>query len=218
MGVSGVSQQRPLRVGMFGGAFDPPHWAHRSLAETALRQLQLDVLHVLPTGQAWHKSRVLTPSGHRVAMCEQAFASLPNVQVDQREIRREGPSYTADTLCELAAEYPGAQLFLVLGADQLLAFKTWVRWPEVLQCATLAVANRGVNIGADAVSDQAVEQDLGGVDVPFIRLDMPLRNISATAVRAQVHGQSRRFPDLDVLVPEGVARYISEHHLYEHAT
>ena len=70
-----------LRVGMFGGAFDPPHWAHRSLAETALSQLALDVLHILPTGQAWHKSRTLTPSAHRVAMCELAFAGLCGVRV-----------------------------------------------------------------------------------------------------------------------------------------
>lgn len=212
------SPQRPLRVGMFGGAFDPPHWAHRALAETALQQLELDQLHILPTGQAWHKTRVLTPAEHRVAMCERAFAGLPRVLVDQREIRRDGPSYTADTLAELATEYPGARLFLILGADQLLAFKTWVRWQEVLQCATLAVASRGVNIGAEAVSDSQLAQDLSGVDIPFTRLDMPLHNLSATAVRAQVQGSSRRYPDLDVLVPEGVARYISEHHLYRHAT
>ena len=212
------SPQRPLRVGMFGGAFDPPHWAHRALAETALQQLGLDRLHILPTGQAWHKTRVLTPAEHRVAMCERAFAGLPRVLIDQREIRRDGPSYTADTLAELAADYPGAQLFLILGADQLLAFRTWVRWQEVLQCATLAVASRGVNIGAEAVSDSQLAQDLSGVDIPFTRLDMPLHNLSATAVRAQVQGSSRRYPDLDVLVPEGVARYISEHHLYRHAT
>ena len=180
------------RVGMFGGAFDPPHWAHRNLAETALKQLGLDQLHILPTGQAWHKTRVLIPAEHRVAMCERAFAGLPRVLVDQREIRRDGPSYTADTLRELAAEYPGAQIFLVLGADQLLAFKTWVRWQEVLQCATLAVANRGVNIGAEAVSDSQVEQDLSGVDIPFTRLDMPLHNLSATAVRAQVPSLANR--------------------------
>ncbi len=203
---------------MFGGAFDPPHWAHRTLAETALAQLELDVLHVLPTGHAWHKSRVLSPGEHRMAMCERAFEGLPRTRLDDREMRRAGPSYTADTLHELAAEYPGAQLFLLLGADQLLAFKTWVRWEEVLRYATLAVANRAINIGADADLDQHIEQDLSAVDVPFVRLNMPLRNISATAVRAHVHGQSRRHPDLEVLVPEGVARYISEHHLYQTPT
>jgi len=146
------------------------------------------------------------------------FEGLGNARIDDREIRREGPSYTADTLRELASEYPGAQLYLVLGADQLLAFKSWSRWEEVLRLATLAVANRAIHIGADADPTQQVEQDLSGVDVPFVQLNMPLHNISATAVRAHVHGQSRRFPDLDVLVPEGVARYISEHHLYETPT
>jgi nicotinate-nucleotide adenylyltransferase len=206
--------QSARRVGMFGGAFDPPHWAHRALAETALSQLGLDVLHVLPTGHAWHKSRVLSPAVDRVAMCELAFGDLPQVQLDEREIHREGPSYTADTLRELKLEYPQAQLFLVLGADQLLAFKTWVRWQEVLEHATLAVANCATNIGADAPLDQATETDLSGVDLPFERLHMPLKNISATAVRARVGSASA----LDVLVPEAVAGYISQHHLYQTPT
>jgi len=206
---------RPQRVGMFGGAFDPPHWAHRALAEVALRQLELDVLHILPTGQAWHKARVLSPAEHRLAMCLLSFGDLPRTRIDTREIRRDGASYTADTLRELASEYPGAQLFLVLGADQLLAFKTWMRWPEVLQLATLAVANRATHIGADAAPDQVREMDLSGVDLPFVRLDMPLQNISATAVRARVGRPPGHGGALDVLVPEPVARYISQHNLYQ---
>ena len=208
----------PRRVGMFGGAFDPPHAAHVALAQTALTQLGLDVLHILPTGQAWHKARTLSEPAHRLAMCGHAFGSLPGICLDDREIRRAGPSYTADTLAELSGEYPGARLFLVLGADQLLAFKTWSRWQEVLGLASLAVANRPVNLGADDLEAQAVEADLGAVDIPFVRLQMPLYPASSTAIRAHVHGQSRRCPDLDVLVPAGVARYISEHHLYETPT
>lgn len=206
---------RPQRVGMFGGAFDPPHGAHRALAEAALTQLGLDVLHILPTGQAWHKSRVLTPAEHRLSMCLLAFGDLPNTHIDTREIRREGPSYTADTLRELAVDYPGAELFLVLGADQLLAFKSWVRWPEVLAQATLAVANRATQIGADAVHNEPDEVDLSSVDLPFLRLDMPLKNISATAVRAHVGQPFSRSSALGVLVPEAVASYISHHHLYQ---
>jgi len=206
---------RPLRVGMFGGAFDPPHWAHRALAEAALGQLGLDMLHILPTGQAWHKSRVLTPAKHRLAMCELAFGDLPRTRMDAREIQRQGPSYTADTLRELAGEYPQAQLFLVLGADQLLAFKSWVRWSDVLEQATLAVANRAVNIGANGALDQVQEMDLSAVDLPFERLQMPLKNISATAVRAHVERPVSRSGALDVLVPEAVAGYISHHHLYQ---
>ncbi|MDP2419082.1 MAG: nicotinate (nicotinamide) nucleotide adenylyltransferase [Hydrogenophaga sp.] len=213
-GVPTVCAQR-LRVGIFGGAFDPPHWAHLALAEAALNQLKLDVLHILPTGQAWHKSRVLTPAEHRLAMCGLAFGDLPRTRLDVREIQRQGPSYTADTLCELAGEYPGAKLFLVLGADQLLAFKSWVRWPEVLEQATLAVANRATNVGADGALDQVQEMDLSSVDLPFERLHMPLKNISATAVRAHVERPISRNGALDVLVPEAVAGYISHNYLYQ---
>ena len=209
---------QPRRVGMFGGAFDPPHWAHRALAETALTQLGLDVLHILPTGHAWHKSRILSSAEDRVAMCELAFGDLPDVRLDPREIQREGPSYTADTLRELQREYPQAELFLVLGADQLLSFRSWVRWQEVLELATLAVANRATNIGADASLDQDLETDLSGVDLPFELLNMPLKNISASAVRARVGQPALSAAALDVLVPEAVARYISQHHLYQPPT
>lgn len=209
---------QPQRIGMFGGAFDPPHWAHRALADAALSQLHLDVLHILPTGQAWHKSRVLSPAADRVAMCHAAFGDLTRTRIDTREIERDGPSYTADTLRELASEYPQAVLFLVLGADQLLAFKTWSRWEEVLRYATLAVANRPIHLAPDADPAAVVETSLDHVDIPFERLQMPLHPTSSTAIRAHVHGPTWRHPDLDVLVPEGVARYISQHHLYETPT
>jgi nicotinate-nucleotide adenylyltransferase len=207
------------RIGVFGGAFDPPHWAHRALAETALHQLRLDRLHILPTGQAWHKSRGLSPAEHRIAMCEAAFGDLPGVCIDTREIERAGPSYTADTLRELAQAYPAAQRFLVLGADQLLAFQTWSRWQEVLALATLAVADRPVHLSAQA---EGAALPVGAapeaVGLPFERLHMPLHPTSSTAIRTLLHSPSRRRPPLHVLVPEGVARYISQHHLYETPT
>jgi len=194
--------QAPRRIGMFGGAFDPPHGAHRALAEAALQQLALDRLHVLPTGMAWHKTRTLSPPEHRVAMCRLAFGDLPGAVIDEREIHRAGPSYTADTLAELRGEYPHAELFLVLGADQLLAFKTWVRWQEVAALATLAE-----------------ETDLSQVDLPFRRLVMPLQAVSATAVRARLARSEAASADgLDVLVPPSVASYISQHHLYQTPT
>ena len=212
------------RIGVFGGAFDPPHRAHRALAEAALAQLGLDALLILPTGQAWHKSRVLSPAPHRLAMCRLAFEGLPRLQIDARETQRPGPSYTADTLQELAAEHPGAQLYLVLGADQLLAFQTWQRWPEVLRHATLAVANRPLHADGSAAAGPVAEPDLSGIDLPFERLHMPLHPVSATAVRARVRGAggpvvgpsefSTAAPALDLLVPAAVARYISDHHLY----
>jgi nicotinate-nucleotide adenylyltransferase len=212
---SGQPVPEPLRIGVYGGAFDPPHWAHRALAEAALAQLRLDRLLILPTGQAWHKARPLTDAHHRLAMCLLAFGDLPNTQVDPRETRRSGPSFTADTLQELRGEHPDAQLFLLLGADQLLAFKTWMRWPEVLQLAQLAVANRATRIGADALDDTHAEADLSGVDLPFVQLDMPLTNISATAVRARFGQPLGRDGTHAALVPQPVAGYISQHQLYQ---
>lgn len=203
------------RVGMFGGAFDPPHLAHRSLAETALAQLDLDLLLILPTGQAWHKSRSLSEAEHRLAMSLLAFGDLPRTRVDPRETRRQGATYTADTLSELASEYPGAQLFLILGADQLMAFKTWMRWQEVLGLATLAVANRATQIGLDALSDEHPMSDLKSVDLPFVRLDMPPTNVSATAVRARFSRPVGLHEAREALVQPAVADYISQHHLYQ---
>ncbi len=204
------------RVGMFGGAFDPPHVAHRELAEVALTQLGLDVLHILPTGQAWHKARPLTPAHHRLAMCEQAFGDLMKVCIDPRETLRPGPSYTADTLAELAETYPGAELYLVMGADQLLAFKHWVRWTEVLDLARLAVAHRAPQSNLQEAHPLDLDAaDLSGVDVPFVPLSMPLHHVSATSIRAQASGASQHEPSLDRLVSADVASYISLHHLYQ---
>lgn len=214
-----AAQCAPLarRVGLFGGAFDPPHVAHRDLAEAALEQLGLDSLHILPTGQAWHKARPLSPAEHRLAMCELAFGHLPKVHIDPRETLREGPSYTADTLAELADENPGAELYVVLGADQLLAFKSWVRYAEVLEMATLAVAQRPIAgvIGEPSASDAA---DFSAVDVPFIPLAMPLYNVSATAIRARVSTANGQGQDFDQLVSNGVASYISTYSLYQDPT
>ena len=195
------------RVGVFGGAFDPPHRAHRALAEAALSALQLDRLHILPTGQAWHKARALSDAEHRLAMCRLAFDDLPAVQVDDREIRRASASYTVDTLEELRAEYPGARLFLVVGEDQLAAFRSWRRWQEVLAMATLVVAAR-----ADA---QGVTALKAPPDLPFQRLDMPLSPVSSTTIRALAAAGARGRESLAALVPEAVASYISLHSLYQ---
>ncbi len=196
----------PQRVGVFGGAFDPPHNAHRALAEVALRSLALDRLHIVPTGQAWHKARPLTDAAHRLAMCQLAFGDLAGVVIDRREIDRGGPSYTVETLAELRALYPGAQLFLLLGADQWHAFRTWHRWADILALATVAVAERPLD-GEGAV-------DLDAEGLPYQRLPLPPLNVSATAVRL---AWQRGDPNAAQQVPAAVARYISSHGLYRPA-
>lgn len=211
---SGRSNDRTVpvrRVGLFGGAFDPPHRAHRLLVESALDVLRLDRLHILPTGRAWHKARALSPAEHRLAMCELAFGDLGRVCVDCREIDRPGDSYTIDTLNELAREYPGAELFLIIGEDQLAAFRTWKRWPEVLDLARLVVAGRpGFPSPATRVSGDVSNDP----PVPHLRLPLPLSPISSTALRSMASAGAAP-QELAALVPEAVAGYISTHSLYQ---
>ena len=185
---------------MYGGAFDPPHNAHVALARAAIRQLGLDELRVLPTGDAWHKPRTLTLVADRVAMAKLAFAGVDRAVVDEREVTRGGPTYTIDTLAELEREAPGAQLFLVLGEDQALAFKTWRAWEEVARRATLCVARRGLTASS--------RTQLG---LPHLDIALPNMPVSATAIREHI----RRGEDISMLVPPAVASYIASHHLYQ---
>ncbi len=194
------------KLGMFGGAFDPPHLAHRALAEAALVQLQLDALHVLPTGQAWHKSRPLTAASHRLAMSRLAFEGLGAVVLDDREIRREGPSYTLDTLRELHAEYPQAELHLVMGKDQADVLPTWRHWQEIVALAVICVADRDLLTGRE--TQFMPPPEMAG---RFRKLQMPAMDISATGIRARVAGGQGITP----LVSPAVARYIEHNHLYQ---
>jgi len=196
------------RFGIFGGAFDPPHRAHRVLAETALAQLALDVLFVLPTGQAWHKNHPLTPATHRLAMARLAFADLPQVQVDDRETRRSGPTYTYDTLLALQQDHLNAQWFLVIGADQAAAFTSWHRWQDILQLASLVVAERPAD--AQSATGAVSLQWHNALPVDVQRLAMPMLAVSATQIRQNFAHDVQTATWLD---PK-VADYIRQHHLY----
>lgn len=191
------------RVGMFGGAFDPPHRAHVALARAAVDQLGLQALHVLPTGDAWHKARTLTDGSHRLAMARLAFAELPQAVVDPRELERAGPTYSIDTLRELQAEHPQAQLVLLMGEDQAAGFTRWHAWQDIARVAILGVAGRGTGQGVAAL------RALPGARVEALRL--PQMPESATDIRARLTaGQA-----IAELVPPAVASYIESHHLYQ---
>ena len=195
--------QAPARVGMFGGAFDPPHRAHVALARAAIAQLRLDRLYVFPTGHAWHKARTLTAGEHRLAMARLAFAGLPEVMVDDRELRRSGPTYSVDTLRELQAGHPGAQLHLLMGEDQAAGFTSWRDWQEVARLAVLSVAGRGSGEGVAAL------RALPGVRATTLAL--PQMPESATEIRARLTAGQ----DITDLVGPAVASYIESHHLYQ---
>ena len=195
-----MSQAR--RIGLFGGAFDPPHQAHVALARAALAQLKLDELRIIPTGQAWHKSRALSPAADRLAMVKLAFADLAGVLIDERELHRGGASYTIDTVLALRAEQAQAEFFLLMGADQWAAFTAWHRWQELASLVHLCVARRPDL--ADVSSD-------GALAVTW--LDLPPMALSATRIRGQVAAAPAGASWAD-LVPAAVARYISDHRLY----
>ena len=204
---SGVNSKPPAikRLGMLGGAFDPPHRAHFALAQAAINQLQLDQLRIIPTGQAWHKTRTVTSAQHRLAMCELGFAELDHAMVDPRETLRSGATYTFDTLSELRQEFPAAQLFLVLGEDQARAFTTWHRWEAIADLAIICVAARAEESGATcSFSTEFAPSTL------FHRLELPLSPLSATDIRQRVASHK----SILLLVFDSVARYIEQHHLY----
>jgi nicotinate-nucleotide adenylyltransferase len=200
------------RIGVFGGAFDPPHNAHVALAAAALAQLNLNALRIFPTGRAWHKTRELTGADDRLAMSQLAFGDLPGAVVDAREVLRDGPTYTLDTLRELQAEHPAAQLVLIMGADQAAALPSWHGWQVILSIAIISVANRATQTRNTAPFDP---QSLPGLPVGarFENLELPAMDTSATDIRQRVaHGE-----DVSALVPSAVARYIDQHFLYRPA-
>ncbi len=196
----------PSRIGIFGGAFDPPHNAHRALVLAALQHLSLDRLLVIPTGQAWHKARPLTAAHHRLAMASLCFGDLPQVQVDSQEIERIGPSYTIDTLRVLKDRWPEAQLFLLMGEDQARALNQWRDGRQISQVATICVAER-----EDPTRSGGHFEPNMPLDERYVRLPVAPMAVSATEIRALVGTQQ----NVDPLVFEPVARYIEHHHLYQ---
>ena len=195
------------RIGVFGGAFDPPHLAHVALVRSATEALGLDEVRVLPTGQAWHRSGPLSDAAHRLAMTRLAFAGLPQVVVDEREICRSGPSYTVDTLSEIAAEHPGAQLFLLIGDDQRRSLPGWHRIGDIARLAIICAAARDPQVASWHAGEPS-QAAVPGLDIqPLL---MPLMPISATEIRERVSRQT----GVSELLDPAVERYIHEHHLY----
>ena len=209
----GLSLSPFTRLGVFGGAFDPPHLAHVALLEAAIAQLQLDQVRVLPTGQAWHKPRNLTGAAHRLAMARLAFGHLKQVVVDEREIHRTGPSYTVDTLHELQAEFPGAQLYLLIGDDQRRSLAAWRNIAEIGRIAIICAAGRDKAVRAwneEPGTLQSPSPISDTLQAHILTLEMPLMPHSATDIRALAASEQA----MTGLVPPAVERYIHEHHLY----
>ncbi len=196
-----------LRLGLFGGTFDPPHYGHLLVAQEVVERLSLDRLLFLVAGLPPHKlGAVLSPPFIRVEMARAAVAENSFFGVSEVELDRDGPSYTVDTLRQLRATHPDSELFFLLGADQLAEFHEWQEPDEIAGLATL------VAVGRDGVDpDHLSPVGLGsGRELEFMSLDVTRVDISSSEVRARV-GDGR---SIQYLVPEAVARIIETHRLY----
>ncbi len=190
-----------MRIGIFGGTFDPVHNAHVALARTALDSMQLDELRWIPAGQPWQKLRVISSAAHRVAMLRLAIAGEPRYVLDRIETERDSASFTLDTVRTLQGARPGQQWFLIIGADQYAGLHTWRHWQELFALVTLAVAARP----GEAPPVHAEVAAMAHQVVP-----LPMMDISSTHIRARVAAGLA----IDHLVPAAVASYIDQHLLY----
>lgn len=198
-----------MRIGIYGGTFDPVHLAHLVLAEQCLEQAALDEVWFVPAAQPPHKlgASISAPS-QRLAMLEFAIAGQPRFRVDRVELERGGPSFTVDTLSQLQGRHPAAEWFLLLGADAIRDFPTWREPARILELARIVAVNRG----GQPLPDLAPVQ--GGAAERVQVVEMPGLEISATDLRARVAaGRSIRF-----LVPRAVEVYIHQQALYRRAS
>ncbi len=220
MGVSPSLRPDParLRLGVYGGAFDPPHLAHVAMARAFVAQCALDSLWVVPTGHAWHKPMVQTPAPHRLAMAELAFAEVPQAVVDDRELKRPGASYTIDTLEALAAEHPNADWHVLMGLDQWLNFRRWHRWEDIARLATITVAERAEFESVQPQKELKFDPRSAPSGCTAQCLDWQPVALSSTRVRAHWGHTPTVAESTQAMVPAAVARYISRHQLYTPTT
>lgn len=198
---------RPVRVALFGGTFDPPHLGHLALAECARETLGLDRVIFMPAGAPPHKRGPVASAADRVALVRLAVRGNPAFEVSTLEARREGPSWTIDTLRELHAAHPRAELWLLVGADMHATMHTWREIGAITSLARIAVA---VRPGSTASVKAAWAR--GGLGVTA--LANPGLEISSSEIRTRARaGRSLRY-----LVPDAVARAIAARALYRSAT
>jgi len=186
-----------VRIGIFGGSFDPVHHGHLILARDAMESLGLDEVRLLPTARNPLKEQTgQAPAEHRLAMLHLAVQGEPQLIVEPLDLERPPPSYMVDTLELLRKQLPTAEFYLLIGRDNLAVFDQWKAHTTILQMARLVVFGRS-NAGPT------------GMEFPHLTLDRCL-DFSATEIRERVaNGRSIRY-----LIPEAVLDYIAQHALY----
>ncbi len=198
------------RIGIYGGSFNPPHIGHIQAAKQAVEALNLSKLLVIPAGIAPHKQmpgNSPTPQ-QRLDMLRLTLADCPEIEVSDLELKREGPSYTYETILHLREEYPEATLILFMGTDMFLSIHTWKNAEIILKNATLGVFYRGDKGETQSIEEKKAELEQQGVKIEVVQnVAIP---ISSTQMRRLL-----AFRCAGAFLPEGVLDYIREHRLYD---
>ena len=201
-----------MNIGIYGGTFDPPHWGHITAARAAMEQLGLDKLVLIPDRVPPHKA---LPEGsaspeQRLEMAALAAAELgKRAEVSDRELRRDGPSYTSDTLAELREEYPEDALWLLMGSDMFLSLQTWHAPEEIMALAHIAPFSREAEDESAAFATQQSRLERAyGAQIRIVQ-NPEVRELSSTEVRAAL--AAGRGSDL---LPPAVYGYVLREHLY----
>ncbi len=205
-----MTEQAPLskakRVGIFGGAFDPPHLGHIRLADLCSERLGLEELLIVPSYHSPHKPTPLTDYENRLEMCRCAFTKKI-YRVSDIERQLGGTGYSIDMLRAVKLLYPkGAKFFLIIGSDMLFSFKDWFKYESILKECTVTAAAREEDSYSDMCEFAA---ELGRVKV----LNLPVTEVSSTEIREKL----KRGESAEELLSKEVYDYIKEKNIYEQA-
>jgi nicotinate-nucleotide adenylyltransferase len=190
----------PLRIGLFGGTFDPPHVGHIAAAVNVRHALGLDRVLMVVANDPYQKSssRDITPAAARLEMVRAACEAIPGLEVSDVEITRGGPSYTFDTVREVLTEYPDAEVFVIVGSDTARRLESWHRWNELADIATFVVISRDVEVVTLPST------------IKWTRVDIPVIECSSTDLRRRLHAGE----DTTHLLSQSVLNVIHARNLY----
>ena len=198
-------------IGIFGGSFDPVHLGHLKTAKSIKKELNFERLFLLPCHDPVHKNSLHYSPKQRLEMLNLAIKDYPSLEIDTREIDREGNSYMIDTLADLTEEFKGKTICLIIGMDSFLSFKTWKKWDEFARLVHLIILPRN--------TDGLVEKNLETFDVAIDYNDLnisssgllyfsnsELIDISSTDIRGKIASNQ----NLDGLMPSSVIKFLQK--------
>lgn len=198
------------KIGIMGGTFDPIHYGHLFIAETALDKLNLDKIIFIPTGIPPHKKRsLITDSFKRVDMVKLATKKNSNFEVSNIEVNKEKTSYTIDTIKDLKNYYNNkVDIFFITGDDAFVNIETWKRYDELLKSTNFIVMTRSIN--NSKLLDEKIELYRTKYNANVTKVEIPILEISSTDVRERI----KKNNSIKYLLPEEVEKYIFENKLY----